>query len=55
MKRASGLEFTGKEVWGVILFFFNVHLFLTERERQSMSGGGAEREGNTESEAGSRL
>ena len=29
--------------------------FLTERERQSMSGGGAEREGDTESEAGSRL
>ena len=26
-----------------------------ERERQSMSGGGAEREGAAESEAGSRL
>ena len=26
-----------------------------ERERQSMNGGGAEREGDTESEAGSRL
>ena len=33
--------------------FFNAYLFL--RERQSMSGGGAEREGDTESEAGSRL
>ena len=32
-----------------------LYLFLTERERQSMSGGGAEREGDTESEAGSRL
>ena len=32
--------------------FFNVYLFL--RERQSMSGGGAERERETESEAGSR-
>ena len=32
---------------------FNVYLFLGER--QSMSGGGAEREGDTESEAGSRL
>ena len=34
-------------------FFLNVYLFLTER--QSMSGRGAEREGDTESEAGSRL
>ena len=33
--------------------FFNVYLFLTERE--SMSRGGSEREGDTESEAGSRL
>ena len=32
---------------------FNVYLFL--RERQSMSGGGAKRQGDTESEAGSRL
>ena len=28
---------------------------MTERERQSVSGGGAEREGDTDSEAGSRL
>ena len=34
-----------------MFFFFN--LFL--RERQSVSGGGAEREGDTESEAGSGL
>ena len=33
-------------------FFFNVYLFL--RERQSVSRGEAEREGDTESEAGSR-
>ena len=33
---------------------FNVDLFLTE-ERQSTRGGGAEREGDMESEAGSRL
>ena len=33
--------------------FFNVYLFL--RERQSSSRGGAEREGDTESGAGSRL
>ena len=37
------------------IFFLNVYSFLTDRERQSMSGGGAEREGDTESEAGSRL
>ena len=30
-------------------------IFDRERERQSMSGGGAERKGDTESEAGSRL
>ena len=35
--------------------FFNVYLFLRQRERQSVSGGGAEREGDTESETGSRL
>ena len=35
--------------------FFNVYLLLRDRERQSVSRGGAEREGDTESEAGSRL
>ena len=35
--------------------FFNLHLFIFDRERQSTSGGGAEREGDTESKAGSRL
>ena len=30
-------------------------MFIFKRERQSMSGGGAEREGDAESEAGSRL
>ena len=37
--------------------FFNVFLiyFLKERERQSMSRGGTERERDTELEAGSRL
>ena len=34
---------------------FNVYLLLRDRETQSMSRGGAEREGDTESEAGSRL
>ena len=38
------------------MIFFNV-FFLREREtdRQNASGGGAEREGDTESKAGSRL
>ena len=30
-------------------------IFERERDRQSVSGGGVEREGDTESEAGSRL
>ena len=30
-------------------------LFIFERERQSVSGGGAEREGDIESKAGCRL
>ena len=37
----------------LLLIFLNVYLFL--RETQSMSGGRAESEGDTESEAGSRL
>ena len=36
-------------------FFFNVFHLFWDRERQSMNGGGAEREGDTESETGSRL
>ena len=35
--------------------FINVYLFLREQERQSLSGEGAEREGDTESEAESWL
>ena len=37
------------------IFFLKIYLFLGERERQSMNGRGAEREGDTESETGSRL
>ena len=37
------------------LIFFNVYSFLRDRERQKVSGEGAGREGDTESEAGSRL
>ena len=44
---------------GLVCFLIcsNVRLFLREREtdRQSVSGGGTEREADTESEAGSRL
>ena len=36
-------------------FFFNVFIYFWDRERQSMNGGGAEREGDTKSETGSRL
>ena len=36
-------------------FFFLTFIYFWDRERQSMNGGGAEREGDTESEAGSRL
>ena len=40
----------------IYLFIFNFfNVYFWDRERQSMSGGGAEREGDTESEAGSRL
>ena len=35
--------------------FFLIFLFTFEGERQSASRGGAEREGDAESEAGSRL
>ena len=37
------------------LIFFNIYSFLRDKERHNMSGGGVEREGDTESEAGSRL
>ena len=40
----------------LILFYcFMVYLFSRDRERQSVSGGRTEREGDTESEAGSGL
>ena len=37
------------------LIFFATSIYFWDRERQSMNGGGAEREGDTESETGSRL
>ena len=39
----------------IFLIFFNIYLLLRDKERHSMSRGGAGREGDTESEAGSRL
>ena len=36
-------------------FFFPTFIYFWDRERQSMNGGGAEREGDTESETGPRL
>ena len=38
-----------------LLVTFFLSLFIFEREKQSAKGGGAEREGDTDSEAGSRL
>ena len=37
------------------LTLFSTFIYFWDRERQSMNGGGAEREGDTESETGSRL
>ena len=37
------------------MYFIYLFIHSSLRERQSMSQGGAEREGDTESEAGSRL
>ena len=39
----------------VNFIFYLLIYFWGDRERQSMNGGGAEREGDTESETGSRL
>ena len=47
----------GESEWFLFFNFFNVYLTLTnmtEKGAQSGSGRGAEREGDTESEAGSR-
>ena len=46
--------------WSIVLLFFyflffSTFIYIWDRERQSMNRGGAEREGDTESETGSRL
>ena len=38
-----------------VVGFFLFFMFIFERERQSTSGGGVDREGDTESDAGSTL
>ena len=38
-----------------LTFFFSTFIYFWDRERQSMNRRGAEREGDTESETGSRL
>ena len=50
----SNHEKHGMHFFFHLFFFFTIYLFL-DRERQSMSRGGAEREGDTESKADSRL
>ena len=51
----------GAEIHKTMAYSFNIYSFLRERERErereraSMSWGGAERVGDTESEAGSRF
>ena len=42
-------------IYGLNHFFFSTFIYFWDRERQSMNGGGSEREEDTESEAGSRL
>ena len=49
---SPALALVGSPTLFLKCFFFNVY-FLGQRE--SMNGGGAEREGDTESKAGSRL
>ena len=44
-----------RDIEVVRILFFNIYLILRERERERTSGGGAGREGDTESEAGSRF
>ena len=42
-------------VYYLFKIFFNIYSFLRDRERQSVNRARADREGDTESEAGSRL
>ena len=51
----SGEGDTREQFFFFKFFNFFLHLFLRNRVRQSVNGGGAERVGDTESEAGPRL
>ena len=51
----NGKNKTIKKEKSVKLILFSAFIYFWDRERQSMNGGGAEREGDTESETGSRL
>ena len=42
-----------RRIFSCLFFFFLIYFW--DRERHNMNGGGAEREGDTESETGSRL
>ena len=53
VKTESTSEYCCENFIYFLFVCFNVYLLL--RERQNMSTGGTEREGDTESEAGSRL
>ena len=57
MKKLMNATITGSFflVATMVYFFFSMFIYFWDRERQSMNGGGAEREGDTESETGSRL
>ena len=52
---ATALEMLTPERRGRLFFFFFFMFIIFERDRQRASWEGAEREGDTESEAGSRL
>ena len=56
-KRQAGPEgrFRRGFLYQSLFFFLNVYLLLRDGETQSVSRGGVERRGDTESEAGSRL
>ena len=46
---------TESQPFQLLSFFFFFNVYFWDRERQSMNRGGAEREGDTESETGPRV
>ena len=53
--RSTGVFYLPQLSARIGVFFFSTFIYFWDRVRQSMNGGGAEREGDTESETGSRL